>query len=163
MKQKKPAKPVKPVKMIQTKKIAKKIDDISGNHAHKSIKLSDLDKYEKQMYATIQPIFANGTLNDLQKPLLDTYYQIIATYVSDNVGDEQFEVDVPWYDLYIEVLNPFADSFVPDLIALLKENDEPLTKERALSITVTETTRLTAMCATGMMMLYNGLIDEIWG
>jgi hypothetical protein len=149
--------------MVQTRKIAKKIDDIADNHAHKAIKLSDLDKYEKMMYATIQPIFANGTLDDLQQPLLDTYYQIIATYVSDNQGGEEFELDVSWYDLYIEVLNPFADTFVPDLIALLKENDAPLTKERALSITVTETTRLTAMCATGMMMLYNGLIDDIWG
>jgi hypothetical protein len=148
--------------MIQPKKIAKKIDDVASTHAHKAIKLSDLDKYEKMMYATIQPIFSAGTLDDLQQPLLDTYYQIIVTYVSDNVGDERFDIDVPWYDLYIEVLNPFADSFVPDLISLLKENDEPLTKERALSITVTETTRLTAMCATGMMMLYNGLIDEIW-
>jgi hypothetical protein len=153
----------KPTKLIQTKKIAKKINDIAGTHSHKAIKLSDLDKYEKIMYATIQPVFSAGTLADLQQPLLDTYYQIIATYVSDNVGDEEFEIDVPWYDLYIEVLNPFADSFVPDLIALLKENDEPLTKERALSITVTETTRLTTMCATGMMLLYNGLIDEIWG
>jgi hypothetical protein len=149
--------------MVQTKKIAKKINDVACNHAHKAINISDLDKYEKMMYATIQPVFSNGTLDDLQQPLLDTYYQIIATYVSDTIGDEEFEVDTPWYDLYIEVLQPFADSFVPDLIALLKENDEPLTKERALSVTVTETTRLTTMCATGMMMLYNGLIDEIWG
>jgi hypothetical protein len=153
----------KPVKMLQQKKIVKKINEVAGNHAHKAIKLSDLDKYEKMMYATIQPVFANGTLNDLQQPLIETYYQIIATYVSDNQGGEEFDIDVPWYDLYLEVLNPFADSFVPELIKLLKENDEPLTKERALSITVTETTRLTAMCATGMMMLYNGLIDEIWG
>lgn len=147
---------------IAQKKIAQKINDIAGIHAHKAIKLSDLDKYERQMYATIQNIFATGTLNGLQKPLLDTYYQIIATYVSDNVGNEEFEVDTPWYDLYIEVLNPFASTFVPDLIKVLKENNEPLTKERALSITVTETTRLTTMCAIGMMYLYNSSIDTIW-
>jgi hypothetical protein len=114
------------------------------------------------MYATVQTVFSSGTLDDLQEPLLETYYNIIATYVSNNVGNEEFNVDVPWYNLYIEVLNPFADSFVPDLIKLLKDNEEPLTKDRALSISVTETTRLTAMCATGMDMLYNALIDEIW-
>lgn len=83
------------------------------------------------------------------------------TYIDDRTGFEEFEVNEPWVDLYREAINSYLDTFVPELVEVLQEDNE-LTRERALSITVTETTRLTAITDYAMAMLYNSLIDAIW-
>lgn len=153
----------KPQKLINPKKIAQKIKSVADNHAHTKIAVSDLNKYEKMMYATIRTVFENGTLDDLQQPLYETYILVAREMIEQFSGFEKFTLDEPWVDIYTEVITPFIDVFVPGLISLLKETNEPLTKERALVVAVTETTRLQSICFSSMTLTYNNLIDELWG